>query len=172
MQRRLKKVISSIIIVFGVIGMSLSFAEPDTSESNKDITMVISLCKAESDLHTLPKFIISLTNNSRKNIEILKSWERGSLLDHFIELKVFKSGKLLEPKYLISDPGSISKEDYILLPPQKSVEFTIDDYGQDYGLLESGEYLVVATMKNMNSNHVVTYFKSNTLSFTITRKVG
>jgi hypothetical protein len=87
---------------------------------------------------TAPAFRLTIENAGTADESILKP--RGDLQDTYYDLVVMKDGKTLDLPRAISDPGPISKEDFVVLGPREKAAFEFSRYAVAVDRLPAGKY--------------------------------
>jgi hypothetical protein len=90
----------------------------------------------------VPKFRLTIRNagEAPERIIDLSGGRRGDLQDTYYDLEVKQSGKRVEIPRAISDPGPISKADFLDLKPGEDVTFEFTRFAAALQSLPPGEY--------------------------------
>lgn len=69
---------------------------------------------------------------------------RGDLQDTYFDLEVTHDGKLVDVPRIISDPGPIRDDDFVVLKPGESLTYELTRFASAWNQLPEGEYTAVA----------------------------
>ena len=95
-----------------------------------------------------PVFRLAIHNLSSKSVKILNLDGRQDLIDNMLNIVITQNENKVPCYILISDPGTITENDYITLPSEDKIFFMINSYKRIFRLTRKGLYSVTVEFLN------------------------
>lgn len=122
--------------------LAAQVVSPETVEACRTTEVTVATSTPRIRTGTRPQFSLSVRNKSSRSIRVLdvRDGRRNDLQDAYFELFIVQDGHVVDLPIVISDPGPISNEDYLVLNPGESLNVRRLSYKRMAERLAAGEY--------------------------------
>lgn len=122
--------------------LAAQVGSPDRVETCRTTEVTLATSTTRIGTGTRPRFSLIVTNKSSRSIRVLdvRDGRRNDLQDVYFELFIVKDGRVVDLPTVISDPGPISNEDYLVLNPGERLDVRRLSYKRLAERLAAGEY--------------------------------
>lgn len=141
-------------------------------EKNGDLLVMLSVNKQELQVGEKPEFSVKIKNQTGKSVKVLDVGERDDLRDAYSEIVIKPISNSSELWYMISDPGPITNEDFVILNEGESLNFETSDLQVDTGRLEPGVYNAYVVYTPDPNTAWDNKYKSNRVTFEVIEDTG